>query len=153
MTGTDSPPGRPVVRVPIGRVILAILAVWLAIVAITNLIDAGCVVGLLPHNTPFASGNHDMIASQMAKVGFPAWLVGVLFTCAIALEAATTALLAASTVRRSTRFEDSAFAMLILLFGGFVVFDEIAGAFAMEAVHRDLVMFVAVLYLVVRTDR
>jgi hypothetical protein len=71
----------------------------------------------------------------------------------IALESSATALLVTSTVRRSARSEVAAFTLLIVLFGGFVIFDELSGAFAMEAIHRDLVVFVAVLYLVVRTDR
>jgi len=144
---------RPLLGVSIGRIALAVLTLWLALVVLSNLIDAACALGLLPHNTPFASGNHQMIADQMTKVGFPSWIVGVLFTGVIVLETTTLILLARSTFLRDARFEDAAFTLLIVLFGGFVFFDELAGAFAMEAVHRDLVVFCAVLYLVVRTDR
>lgn len=145
---------RPsLIGVTIGRVILAVLSVWIAIVAITNLIDAGCAIGLLPPKTPFASGNYHMIATQMGALSFPAWLVGVLFAGVIVLESSSTVLLVRSAFQRSAHFEDAAFACLIVLFGGFVIFDELSGAFAMEATHRDLVVFVSVLYLVVRTDR
>ncbi len=139
--------------VTIGRVILAILSLWLALVVITNLIDAGSDLGVLPQNAPFASGNYHLIVAQLAKLGFPAWIDGVLFACAIALEAAALTTLTRSTFRRSAGWEDAAFALLIAVFGGFFLFDELSGAFAMEAVHRDMVAFVAVLYLVVRTDR
>lgn len=143
----------PLTGFTIGRVILAILSVWLALVVISNFIDALSVLGVLPKNTPFASGNYDMIATQLAGLALPAWIDGVLFACAIVLEAAAATILARSAFQRSARSEDIAFAILIVLFGGFVLFDELSRAFSTEAIHRNLVVFVGVLYLVVRTDR
>lgn len=144
---------KPLVGVTIGRIILAFLSVWLFLVVISNAIDAGSALGVLPKDAPFASGNYSLIAGQLAGLGFPAWIDGALFTCAIVLEAGAATLLARSTFRRGARTEDVAFAMLIVLFGGFVLFDELSRAFSAEAIHRNLVVFVVVLYLAVRSDR
>ena len=108
--------------------VLGFLAAWLVIVVAGNLIDAFSELGALPPKTRFASGNFHQIVEQMAKFGLPAWIYGVLYAGAIALEAAATVILIRTAFRRSARSEDLAFALLIVLFGGFVLLDELSGA-------------------------
>ncbi len=68
---------------------------------------------------------------------------------AILLETFSAFWLWTAVLKRNDRAEDLAFATLLVIFGGFVVVDELAGLYELEAVHRSLVVFVAALYLVV----
>jgi uncharacterized membrane protein len=136
----------------VGRVQLLVVAVWITIVVIGNVIDALCAVGVLPKGAPFASGNLALIGTVLAKLAIVR-ASPLAFAIAIFLEALSAFWLWAAVRRRDHRSEDLAFAILLALFGGFVAVDELAGLYELESVHRSLVTFVAVLYLVVRLTR
>ncbi len=135
-----------------GRVQLLVAAAWMTIVVIGNVIDALCAGGILPKGAPLASGNFIMIGAVLAKLSI-APVSPLAFAIAIVLEAFSAFWLWTAVRRRDRRSEDLAFATLLALFGGFVAVDELAAMYELEAVHRSLVTFVAVLYLVVRLTR
>lgn len=136
----------------VGRTALAVTAVWMTIVVIGNVIDVCVALGVLPKATPFASGNDALIHALLAKLAIGN-VAPFALVVAIVLEGAIAAFLWIATWRRAAAWEDSAFAIAVLLFGGFVIIDELCASYQAEAVHRGLVMYVAILYLVVRFTR
>jgi hypothetical protein len=138
--------------VDVGSVQLLVVAVWMTIVVIGNVIDALCAAGVLLKGAPFASGNLALIETVLAKLSI-APASPLAFAIAVVLEALSAFWLWTAVRKRNYRSEDLAFATLLALFGGFVAVDELAGLYELEAVHRSLVAFVAILYLVVRLTR
>jgi hypothetical protein len=138
--------------VDVGRVQLLVVAIWMTTVVIGNVIDALGAAGVLPKGAPLASGNLALIGTVLAKLSI-ASLAPLAFAVAIVLEALSAFWLWTAVRRRNHLLEDLAFAALLALFGGFVAVDELAGLYELEAVHRSLVTFVAILYLVVRLTR
>src|SRR4051812_13809660 len=68
------------------RSLLAFWAVWLTVVFLTNLADAGKALGLLGESWAFASGNYRFLTETTARYATPAWLNAVLFAGVIAWE-------------------------------------------------------------------
>src|SRR5262249_51799904 len=75
---------RPAVRLK--RMLLLFWAVWLTIVFTTNMLDAGKVVGLLPDDWNFASGNYRFLVETTSRYGTPEWINGLLFAGVICWE-------------------------------------------------------------------
>jgi hypothetical protein len=125
------------------RLLLLFWAVWFSIVLLTNLADAGKGLGMLADSWTFASGNWELIRATTARYGTPAAVNSVLFTGVIAWEAVATWLFwwAGWTYRgrgsgRTALY--GAFTASLLLWGAFVVADEVLIAYPLESTHLRL---------------
>jgi len=67
------------------RLLLLFWAVWLSVVLLSNLADAGKGLGILGDSWPFASGNLKAISDTTAKYGIPDLVNGMLFAGVILL--------------------------------------------------------------------
>jgi hypothetical protein len=132
------------------RVVLLGLATWFALCVLTNLCDALVNLGIAPH-LAFASGNFTEVRDTVARMGLPLWGAAALFALAILLEAAASGAFIRAFSRPVIGRVNTAFTVALLLFGGFVVMDEICTSYTLAGIHRGVVVFVAALYLVVRT--
>jgi hypothetical protein len=138
------------------RVLLLFWAVWLSIVFLSNLADAGKTLGLLGESWLFASGNFQAIQNTTARYGTPPWLNGMMFAGVILWEGVAALLFwrAAWTFRakgagRTAAY--SAFTASLLLWGAFLVADEVCIAYPMESVHLRL--FIAHLVTLLAIER
>jgi hypothetical protein len=133
----------------LARVVLLGLATWLALATVSNVCDGLVAAGVVPH-LGFVSGNFVMARDTLARIAFPAWGAGAFLVLAIVLEAIACVAFARAFLDLSLARINQAFLVAILLFGGFVVVDEICTAYELEGIHRGIVVFIAALYLVVR---
>src|SRR5262245_39810601 len=69
------------------RLLLLFWAVWLSVVFLTNLADAGKGLGLVDESWAFASGNWKLIQETTARYGTPANVNVLLFAGVIVWEA------------------------------------------------------------------
>jgi uncharacterized membrane protein len=126
------------------RTLLAFWAVWLTVVLATNVLDAGKVVGVLPQDWSFASGNYTFLADTTSRYGTPNWLNGLLFAGVIAWEGVAALLFWLACWRFRTKPRGSrrplyaAFSVSLLLWGAFLVADEVFIAYPVAATHLRL---------------
>jgi hypothetical protein len=126
------------------RILLMWWAVWLTVVFVTNLADAGKALCLLPQTWTFASANYQFLAETTARYGTPAWLNGLLFVGVIAWEGAAALLFWLPCVRfhskgrKGGRAVHAAFMTSLSLWAAFMVADEVFIAYAVEATHLRL---------------
>jgi hypothetical protein len=126
----------------IGRLLLLFWALWLSVVAATNVLDALLAFGLLPATFKFASGNWAWINQVMDPREVPRTVQAVLFAGAIAWEAVAAALFwrAALSYRGGKLAAESpavlACGVNLALWAAFQVLDEVVLAYQPEAVHR-----------------
>jgi hypothetical protein len=125
------------------RLLLAFWATWLTIVLVTNVLDAAKSLGVLDRSWAFASGNYQFLTQATARYGAPAWINGVLFAGVIACEATATVLFWLACWRyhgngegRQTQY--AAFTVSLLLWGAFLVADEVFIAYAVAVAHLRL---------------
>jgi hypothetical protein len=123
--------------------LLLFWAVWLTVVFLSNLADAGKGLGLLGESWAFASGNWRLVLETTARYGTPAAVNAVLFAGVILWEGAAAVLF----WRAGWRFRDRssarkavyvAFTTSLLLWGGFLVADEVLVAYPVEGTHLRL---------------
>ena len=124
------------------------MGVWLSVVVLSNLVDAGKAAGLLGASWSFASGNWTAIQETTARYGTPVLVNALLFAGVIVWEGIAAALfwLAFATFRgrnAGRKVVHLAFTTALVLWGAFFVSDEIFIAYAFEATHLRL--FVAYL--------
>jgi hypothetical protein len=128
----------------IKRGILVFWAVWLTVVATTNVLDALRASGALPPSFRFASGNWGWINQTMDPLAVPRELQGLLFAGAILWEALAAALFwrAAAVYRGRPLAEErvaaGACGVNLALWCAFQVLDEVFLAYQPEAVHRTI---------------
>jgi hypothetical protein len=125
------------------RLLLLFWALWLSVVFITNLADAGKALGLLGESWAFASGNFKAIKDTTARYGGAELVNGVLFAGVILWEGVAASLFwrAAWTFRgrdSGRRAVYAAFTTSLLLWGAFLVADEILVAYSLEGTHLRL---------------
>jgi hypothetical protein len=125
------------------RLLLFLWAVWLSVVFLSNLADALKELGLLGESWAFASGNWKFIKETTARYGTPDFVNAVLFAGVIVWEAVVALLfwLAACTFRgrRSGRkVLYLAFTATLLLWGAFLIADEVFIAYPVEGAHLRL---------------
>jgi hypothetical protein len=125
------------------RVLLLFWAVWLSVVLVSNLADAAKGLGWLGESRAFGSGNLKFIRETTALYGTPNWVNGALFAAVILWEGVATLLFwwAGWTYRGSgseRKVVYRAFTASLLLWGAFLVADEVFIAYAIESSHLRL---------------
>jgi hypothetical protein len=125
------------------RAFLAFWAMWLTIVLLTNVLDALKALSVLDQAWAFASGNYRFLTETTSRYGTPPWINAVLFAGVIAWEAAATALFCLAVWRyrgngigRRTLY--LAFTVSLLLWGAFLLADEVFIAYAVAGTHLRL---------------
>lgn len=127
------------------RLLLFLWAVWLNVVFLSNLADAGKGLGLLGESWAFASGNGKLIQETTARYKIPPAINALLFAGVILWEGAAALLFwrAGWSYRgrnASRRAVYLAFTVALLLWGAFVVADEVFIAYQLESVHLGLLV-------------
>jgi hypothetical protein len=126
------------------RALLAFWATWLTAVLATNVLDAAKALGLLPERWAFASGNYRLVAETTSRYGTPAWLNGLLFAGVIVWEGAAAGLFWFACRRyrgdavAGRRALYAAFTASLLLWGAFLLADEVFLAYAVAGTHLRL---------------
>jgi hypothetical protein len=125
------------------RLLLLFWAIWLSVVFLTNLADAVKSLGLLDESWAFASGNWKLIQETTARYGPPAAVNVTFFAGVIVWEAVAAVLFwrAAWSFqgRRSSRkVVFGAFTTSLLLWGAFLVADEVFVAYSVAGTHLRL---------------
>ncbi len=127
------------------RSLLIFWAVWLSVVFLSNLAEAGKVAGLLGESWAFASGNFTYIEVTTARSGIPDWVYVRLFAGVVVWEGVAT-LLFWWTVRKFRGRKSGrkilylAFTTSLLLWGAFVIADEVLLAYPLESTHLRLLI-------------
>jgi hypothetical protein len=125
------------------RLLLLFWAVWLSVVFLSNLADAAKELGWLGESWTFASGNFKFIRSTTARYGTSDAVNGVLFAGVIVWEGVAGLLF----LRAGWAFRGNgsgrkavylAFTVSLLLWGAFLVADEICIAYPVESTHLRL---------------
>jgi hypothetical protein len=137
------------------RLLLLFWAVWLSVVFLSNLADAGKGLGLLGESWTFASGNGKLIQETTARYRIPVAVNAVLFAGAILWEGTAAVLFwrAGWSFRgrnSSGKAVHLAFTISLLLWGAFVVTDEVFIAYRLEDTHLRL--FIAHLMTLLAVD-
>lgn len=122
----------------IQKIILAFWSCYFSIVTTTNIFDGLRVMGALSKDWKFASGNFEMILQTTASMGTPVWLNAILFCGVILLELAVSILFWKSVLNNSDTNIYSAHSAGLILFGGFIMADEIFFAYGVEATHMRI---------------
>jgi hypothetical protein len=127
------------------RLLLLFWAVWLSVVFLSNLADAGKGLGLLGESWAFASGNGKLIQETTARYGTPFTINAILFAGVILWEGIAAVLFWRAgwsfRGRNSARAAVYlAFTTSLLLWGAFLVADEVFIAYPLESVHLRLLM-------------
>jgi hypothetical protein len=125
------------------RSILLVWAVWFSVVFLSNLLDAGKGLGLLGESWAFASGNWHAIRKTTALYGISDAVNALMFGGVIIWEAITACLFWRAGLtylgRMSSRkFVYQALTSSLLLWGAFLVVDELFIAYALGATHLRL---------------
>lgn len=125
------------------RLLLLFWAVWLGVVFLSNLADAGKGLGLLGESWAFASGNLKAIRETTARYGTPDLLNGIMFAGVILWEGVAALLFwwAAWTFRGKVSGRKDvylAFSASLLLWAAFLVADEVFIAYPLEGTHLRL---------------
>jgi hypothetical protein len=125
------------------RLLLLLWATWFSVVFLTNLADAAKCLGLLDDAWTFASGNYKFINETTARYAVPDVVNGVLFTGVILWEGVAALLFWWAAWRfqgrRSARRPVYlAFTTSVLLWGAFLVADEVFIAYPLEGTHLRL---------------
>jgi hypothetical protein len=125
------------------RSLLLFWAVWLSVVFLSNLSDAGKGLGLLGDSWAFASGNWKFIKETTARYGTPDLVNALLFAGIILWEgvAALPFWRAVWTFRgkkSGRKILHFAFTTSLLLWGAFLIADEVLIAYPLESTHLRL---------------
>jgi hypothetical protein len=125
-------------------------AAWISIVVMTNIVAALRVAGLVSPDAGLASGNYTAIVKVSDRLSIPHALDFILFLIVILWEAIAAVLLwrasvyslAGSSLRMVAA--DTALAVLLALFGAFMLADEVFHAFKVENDHRGIAAFILI---------
>jgi hypothetical protein len=125
------------------RILLFFWAVWFTVVFLSNLADAAKGLGLLDESWAFASGNFKSIKETTGRYGTPDWANGLMFAGVILWEGIAVLLFwrAGWIFRgRSSGREAVYFAITVslLLWGAFLVADEVFVAYGAAGTHLRL---------------
>ncbi len=137
------------------RLLLFFWAVWLSVVFLSNLADAGKGLGLLGESWAFASGNGKLIQETTARYRTPVVVNAILFAGVILWEGISSVLFwrAALSFRGRGSARKAvylAFTTSLLLWGAFLIADEVFIAYPLESSHLRL--FVAHLVTLLAID-
>lgn len=131
--------------------LLALWGLWLALVVLLNLLNVLFSLGKLPAGWLFHSHNFASLLEATRIYHTPRWVVWLMFAGVIFLEAVAAVLLLAAAVQFTPGAATLAFAVALLLWGGFILANEFfltfltetQGAYSLAATHRSI--FVALL--------
>ncbi|GAB3916347.1 hypothetical protein [Larkinella terrae] len=152
----ESLPGRR-----IQAVLLFFWAGYFSIVLCSNTGDALKVLGWLPANWIFVSGNYEMVRSVVGIYHPPSWLAGIFFAGVIGWQAIGAVLLwrAFGTVVQQTPGQKAAvyraLTVTIALWAAFLLSDEIFLAYeipSLDATHFNLLVAEIGTFLICRKD-
>jgi hypothetical protein len=121
-------------------------AAWFSIVTLTNATSALKALGVLGPSWRFASKNYPMVVKAVSLYDAPAWLPKLLFVGVIAWQALAAALfwLALASSGAAGIIDLNAASMAcaagILLWGAFMIADEVTIKYAMEQPHELLLI-------------
>lgn len=137
------------------QLLLLFWAIWLSVVFLSNLADAGKGLGLLGESWAFASGNWKLIQETTARYGIPAGVNAILFAGVIFWEGAAAVLFwraswkfrGRSSARKAVYL---AFTLSLLLWAAFLLADEVFIVYPLESAHLRL--FIAHLLTLLAVD-
>jgi hypothetical protein len=132
------------------QLILWFWAVWLTIVALSNIADALKGTGILPAHFPFASGNFGFMKSVMAAFHPPALLAVLLFAGVIVWEVTAAVLHWRAALQRTRSSIENAFLVSAGLWAAFCIADEVFISYGVEATHLRLLIAAMVSVMVMR---
>ncbi|MGE0451346.1 MAG: hypothetical protein AB7Q29_17365 [Vicinamibacterales bacterium] len=133
-------------------------AIWLTLVALTNLLDGVRHVGLLPNDFSFASYNFDLVTKTVGTQGVPPAVAAVLFAGVVVWELIASALFwrAWAAMRRGrsgTAAEvTEAFVVSLALWASFLIATEATVSYATAATHKETLIAQLATLLVVRLE-
>ncbi len=123
-------------------IIVWIWAIWLSLVTIMNICEALIAIKVLPAGFKFASSNWSLLLSVCGIYNTPRVIVALMFAAAIVVEAVATALLWLAAVARDMALADAGFAVLIALWGGFLIMSQFFRSFVVNPsipeAHRSI---------------
>lgn len=123
-------------------IIVWVWAIWLSLVTIMNICEALIAIKVLPAGFKFASSNWSLLLSVCGIYNTPRVIVALMFAAAIVVEAAATALLWLAAVARDMALADAGFAVLIALWGGFLIMSQFFRSFVVNPsipeAHRSI---------------
>ncbi len=138
------------------KIILLIWALWFSIVSLTNICDALRSLGVIPEWFRFVSGNFQYISAVTAIYLFPYWLNAILFLVVIILEVSTSFLFFKAFLNVTVNNENfivPPFIFSLIIFGGFMVMDEIFVAYDrmgnIETTHLGILVGLLASYIAV----
>jgi hypothetical protein len=137
------------------RLLLFFWAVWLSVVFLSNLADAAKGLDLLGESWTFASGNGKLIQETTSRYRIPVAVSAVLFTAVIFWEGIAAVLFWRAGWSFQGRNASGkpvylAFTISLLLWGAFLVADEVFIAYRLGSTH--LLLFVAHLATLLAID-
>ena len=115
----------------LSRALLSLWATWFSVVLASNVADALKEAGILAPTWRFASGNYSLLAESVSLYAVSPSGAAILFALVLLLELAAAGLFWRAALVRDPLSPDHrpgilrAFFTAIVLFGGFLVFDEI----------------------------
>ena len=127
------------------RTVLAAFAAWHGLAAAKNLCELLGAFGVVPAAARWGSTNLAAIEKLLAPVHAPRGVAGALLAGATALEALT----ALAFLRDD---EETAFALALVLFTGFVLVDDAFVDYRLDETHRGILTMLLVGYLAVREE-
>lgn len=130
------------------RVLLLFWALWLGVIAATNLFSLLRAVQVIDQQWVFASNNFNLVRSFMSGYGAPHSWVVVAFSGVVVWQWLTVALfLRALSGAPDRKAENAAFSTGLALFAAFLVAGEFFLRFDYEAIHMRIVMAMIVSWL------
>lgn len=118
---------------------------WFSLAFTTNVLDFLHVLGYLPGDWLFRSGNYQLLHGVIDIYHTPEYILNLLFTCDITVQGLSAILFVTAAYsywrRRSWRFINLAFMLSIALWGVFLLMEEVFLAYHFESVHGGLFQF------------
>lgn len=137
------------------RGILLFWALWISLVVLANLVGELKALHVAPALWPLASGNFGFIRKETAIYSIPWWADQVFFVGIILWESLGAALFWRALVhtlrrtRRRLRATYTAHGVLMALFAGFILGDEMVHDFRVEGDHRGILLLLLISLLAV----
>jgi hypothetical protein len=117
------------------KIVLSFWSCYFSIVTLTNITDGLKAIGVLSNDWKLVSGNFEMILQTTSKLDVPVGLIAFLYCGVIVVE-----LIAAILFWRSVKKTNEANIYIahsagLILFGGFIIADEIFCDYTFESIH------------------
>ncbi len=138
------------------KIILLIWALWFTIVSLTNIFDALRNLGAMPDWFRFVSGNFQYISAVTSIYLLAAWLNAILFFFVIVWEAITSWLFFNAYLKFKNEKILAPFTFGIILFGGFMIMDELFVAYDrmgnIETTHLGILVGLLVSFIAAKVQ-